>query len=346
MSDDRRSDPARDLLEPQAERDGAAQRSAEPSAALAEPHLAPVRWKKNLALFALTVVSVFLAGTLWTPITPEDDSLLSLLAAVPQAWPFAVPFLSILLAHEFGHYFAARAHRVEASLPFFIPLPLVSPLGTMGAVIAMSGKIRSRNALLDIGASGPLAGLLVAIPVLVVGLLKSEVHATSGPALQEGRSLLYLLLKRIVLGPIPEGQDVFLGPTAMAGWAGLFITAINLFPVGQLDGGHIAYALFGKRQDRYGRAVHFMMLALFLANVAYFTPRFLAEGWPSALGGAIANGLPWLTWFGLVYLMLRVGGREHPPTDPGELSPARKAIAVGSLILFVLLLMPTPLGTY
>ena len=97
---------------------------------------------------------VFVAGTLWAPITPADDSALAFVKALPQAWPFAVPFLSILLAHEFGHYFAARAHRVEASLPYFIPLPVVSPLGTMGAVISMKGRIRSRNALLDIGACG------------------------------------------------------------------------------------------------------------------------------------------------------------------------------------------------
>ncbi|MGK4006640.1 site-2 protease family protein [Sorangium sp. So ce1036] len=344
MTDDRRFT-ASSALDIEAERAPAATISAGPSAA-APPRPAPLRWKKNLALFALTVVSVFVAGTLWAPITPEDDSLLSLVKALPQAWPFAVPFLSILLAHEFGHYFAARAHGVEASLPYFIPLPVVSPLGTMGAVISMKGTIKSRNALLDIGASGPLAGLVVAIPVLLVGLARSEVHATSGPALQEGRSLLYLLLRWLAVGPIPESHDVFLGPTAMAGWAGLLITAFNLFPVGQLDGGHVAYALFGKRQDRYGRAAHLLMLALFLGNVAYFTPRFRAEGVPDALGAAIANGMPWLMWFGVVYVMLRVGGREHPPTEPGALSPARRAIAVVTLILFVLLLMPTPFGTY
>ncbi|HTN84591.1 MAG TPA: site-2 protease family protein, partial [Sorangium sp.] len=188
--------------------------------------------------------------------------------------------------------------------------------------------------------------LAVALPVLFVGLMYSEVHATSGPALQEGRSLLYLLLRRLAVGPIPENHDVFLGPTAMAGWAGLLITAFNLFPVGQLDGGHVAYALFGKRQDRYSRAAHYLMLALFLGNVAYFTRHFIADGLSEALRAAVANGMPWLTWFGVVYVMLRVGGREHPPTEPGELSPARKAIAVVTLLFFVLLLMPTPFGTY
>ncbi|WP_437969639.1 site-2 protease family protein [Sorangium sp. So ce260] len=344
MTDDRRfSSPS--TFDVEAELAPAAASSPGPSAAVAS-RPPPLRWKKNLALFCLTVVSVFVAGTLWAPITPEDDSVLSLVKALPQTWPFAVPFLSILLAHEFGHYFAARAHGVEASLPYFIPLPIVSPLGTMGAVISMKGRIKSRNALLDIGASGPLAGLVVALPVLFVGLMYSEVHATSGPALQEGRSLLYLLLRRLAVGPIPESHDVFLGPTAMAGWAGLLITAFNLFPVGQLDGGHVAYALFGKQQDRYSRAAHFLMLALFVGNVVYFTRHFIADGFSDALRAGVANGMPWLTWFGVVYLMLRVGGREHPPTEPGELSPGRRAIAVVTLLLFVLLLMPTPFGTY
>ncbi|WP_438019014.1 site-2 protease family protein [Sorangium sp. So ce315] len=344
MTDDRRfSSPTPLHLE--VELAPAATSSAGPGAGPAS-RPAPLRWKKNLALFCLTVVSVFVAGTVWASVTPQDDGVLSFVKALPHAWPFAVPFLAILLAHEFGHYFAARAHGVEASLPYFIPMPIVSPLGTMGAVISMKGTIKSRNALLDIGASGPLAGLAVALPVLFVGLMQSEVSATSGPALQEGRSLLYLLVRRLAVGTIPEGHDVFLGPTAMAGWAGLLITALNLFPVGQLDGGHVGYALFGKRQDRYGRAVHYLMLALFLGNVAYFTWHFIADGLTDALHAAVANGMPWLIWFGVVHVMLRVGGREHPPTEPGELSPARKAIAVVTLIFFVLLLMPTPFGTY
>lgn len=344
MTDDRRfSSPT--PLDLEVELAPAATSSAGPSSGPAS-RPAPLRWKKNLALFCLTVVSVFVAGTIWASVTPQGDGVLSFVKALPKAWPFAVPFLAILLAHEFGHYFAARAHGVEASLPYFIPMPIVSPLGTMGAVISMKGTIKSRNALLDIGASGPLAGLTVALPVLFVGLTQSEVNAASGAALQEGRSLLYLLVRRLAVGPIPEGHDVFLGPTAMAGWAGLLITALNLFPVGQLDGGHVAYALFGKRQDRYGRAVHYLMLALFLGNVAYFTWHFIADGLPDALRAAVANGMPWLVWFGVVHVMLRVGGREHPPTEPGELSPARKVIAVVTLIFFVLLLMPTPFGTY
>jgi membrane-associated protease RseP (regulator of RpoE activity) len=305
----------------------------------------PIRWKTNLALFAATVVSVFATGTFWW-IPPQDGSALGFVAAMPHAWPFAVPLLLILLAHEFGHYFAARAHRVPASLPYFIPLPVLSPLGTMGAVIAMDSRIKSRNALLDIGAAGPLAGLVVALPVLFFGLMHSEVHKSMGPGLQEGRSLLYLLMRRAAVGPIPEGYDVFLSPMAMAGWGGLFVTALNLWPIGQLDGGHVAYALFGKKQHAYARLAHLSLLALFVGNLVYFVPRFIDQGLWNALKGAVANGQHCLMWFGLIEVLLRVGGREHPPTDPGELSPLRRVIAVLTLILFVLLLMPTPLGTY
>jgi membrane-associated protease RseP (regulator of RpoE activity) len=257
-----------------------------------------------------------------------------------------VPLLAILLMHEFGHYFAARRHRVDASLPFFIPFPLVSPFGTMGAVISMRGRIKSRNALLDIGASGPLGGLLVALPVLALGLSQSPVEPFSSPGIQEGQSLLYMALKRVVLGPIPDGYDVMLSPVAFAGWTGLFVTALNLLPVGQLDGGHIAYALFGPRQNRYARFVHVGLLAMFALNLARFVaPVVLRRDW-DALGQAVGNSMFWLMWFGMLFLLFRISGRDHPPTEPGELTRGRRAIAIVSLVFFVLLFMPTPWAAY
>ncbi|WP_156339012.1 site-2 protease family protein [Chondromyces crocatus] len=263
-----------------------------------------------------------------------------------SGWSFAVPLLAILLVHEFGHYFAARAHGVEASLPYFIPLPVVGLLGTMGAVIAMPDRIKSRNALLDIGAAGPLAGMAVAIPVLVVGLLQSNIEPVTGPGALEGQSLLYLALKRALLGPIPPGHDVFLSPTAFAGWAGLLITMINLLPVGQLDGGHIAYALFGPRQNRLSRVVHPLLLGVVAYNLVKFLPPALSAGTREALWQAIGNSSFWLVWFLLVLMLQRLGGGDHPPTDPGELSPTRRLVAVVSLGLFVVLFMPTPWSTY
>jgi membrane-associated protease RseP (regulator of RpoE activity) len=306
----------------------------------------PFRWKLNLVLFVATVASVFLTGARYVDEGPGPAGWRDTLRSLPSGWSFAVPLLAILLTHEFGHYIAARIHKVDASLPFFIPLPRFSPFGTMGAIISMRGRIRSRDALLDIGASGPLAGLVVALPVLIVGLAHSHVGPAVLHGTQEGQSLLYIALKRIVLGPIPDGQDVFLGPMAFAGWTGLFITALNLIPIGQLDGGHIAYALFGLRQNRFARVLHASLLGMFGLNlVRFMIPIARAHAW-SQSGQAFGNALPWLVWYGLLHLIMRGGGRDHPPTEPGELSPVRKAIALFSLVLFVLLFMPTPMAQY
>jgi membrane-associated protease RseP (regulator of RpoE activity) len=306
----------------------------------------PFRWKLNLLLFLATVASVFLTGARYAGEGPEPAGWRELLRSLPSGWSYAVPLLAILLTHEFGHYIAARIHRVDASLPFFIPLPRFSPFGTMGAIISMRGRIRSRNALLDIGASGPLAGLVIALPVLIVGLAHSRIGPASLHGTQEGQSLLYIALKRLVLGPIPEGQDVFLGPMAFAGWTGLFITALNLIPIGQLDGGHIAYALFGLRQNRFARVLHASLLGMFVLNlVRFMIPVARERAWSHA-GQAFGNALPWLVWYILLKLIMRAGGQDHPPTEPGELSPVRKWVALFSLLLFVLLFMPTPMAQY
>ncbi len=292
------------------------------------------RWPWNLGLFLVTVVTVFGAGAVQVA-TPEDKLDMHLLL---KGWIFAVPLLAILLAHEFGHYIAARIHKVPASLPYFIPVPpMLSPFGTMGAVISMRGRIRSRKALVDIGAAGPLAGMVVALPVLVWGLLHSQVRPASGGGMLEGESLLYLLLKRLTLGPIPAGYDVFLHPVAFAGWAGLFVTMINMIPIGQLDGGHIAYALFGPVQNQLGRMVHWGLLGL---GALIIGARFWLGG---SWGTAIESGSFWMVWFALLLVLKRFGGRDHPPTEPGELGLVRTVVAAGSLLMFVLLFMPTPL---
>lgn len=281
-----------------------------------------VKWRLPLALFTATVVSVLFTGMRYE----GGDGW----AQIWRGWTFAVPLLAILVTHELGHYVAAVIHRVPASLPMFIPMP-VSPFGTMGAVISMPEPIRSRNALLDVGAAGPLAGMVVAVPVLILGLSQSEVRPLEGGGLLEGQSLLYLALKHWVVGPIPPGHDVFLTSTAFAGWTGLLVTMLNLLPVGQLDGGHVAYALFGERQNRIGRVIHGLLPLLFLGNLAVW------RDWQP--------GLVWVVWFVLLGLLRRAaGGVEHPPTDPDEaLSPGRRAIAVVTLVLFVFIFMPTPL---
>lgn len=313
---------------------GAPESPREPAAL---PKLTWPRVRLNVLLFVLTVLSVFDTGAL------NEGMPYRLLAG----WKFAVPLLAILLAHEFGHYFASRYHRVPASLPYFIPLPRLGFLGTMGAVISMRDTIRSRNAVLDIGASGPLAGLVVAIPVLFWGVAHSPVVPVStlgGPYLQEGQSLLYAALKWLAHGPIPPGYDVNLHPAAWAGWAGFFLTMINLLPYGQLDGGHVAYALFGERQNRFAPWFRRALLLLGALNFVKFILPVLAKPDKESVIVAALNSLFWFEWFVVLGVLARVSGRDHPPFQPGPLSGWRRAIGWLTLVVFVALFMPTPLA--
>jgi membrane-associated protease RseP (regulator of RpoE activity) len=307
---------------PHDELDGPQQGEGSPASAHAPKRLQP------LLLFIATVLSMFFAGAMYNWPAGLEQNATNIATNLYRGWTFAVPLLAILLFHEFGHYFAAKYHRVPASLPHFIPLP-ISPFGTMGALISMPERIRSRNALLDIGAAGPLAGLVVAIPVVVIGLMHSPVQVDPGGSMVEGQSLLYMGLKRLVLGPIPAGHDVFLNATAFAGWAGLLVTALNLIPIGQLDGGHIAYALFGKRQDIIATVLHALLPVAFLYNYAVF--------------GNANPGTVWLVWFVLLGAMRRASGCNHPPTQDGPLSPGRRWVAIFCLVMFALLFMPTPM---
>jgi membrane-associated protease RseP (regulator of RpoE activity) len=253
----------------------------------------PLAWRTNVWLFVATVGSVFL--TAW-------DASDGRHAALVHASQFTASLLGILLAHEFGHYIAARLHKVDASLPFFIPLPILSPFGTMGAVIRMRSVIPTRRALLDIGAAGPLAGLTLAIPLYAWGVAHSEVRdiavdaASSG--LQLGDSLLTLGLGRLFAPATPPGTELWLSPVAFAGWAGMFVTMINLLPVGQLDGGHVAFALFGPRQNRIAQWVHRSMVVFFFVSVASFVARDVRAGiglWH--LGRHVSSSVFWIVWF-------------------------------------------------
>lgn len=293
----------------------------------------------NVVFFLLTVLSTFYVGAEFWVLQRSPTTLGELL----QGWKFAVPLLTILLCHEFGHYLMARKHRVDASLPYFIPFPIL--FGTFGAVIKMRSPISTRNALMDIGATGPIAGMLVAFPVLVLGLLWSNVAPiTPGVGMQEGQSILYLLIKRIVVGPIPDGHDVWLHPVALAGWIGLFITMINLLPIGQLDGGHVAYALVGRGQDRISRFVHLGLVPLGIGLCLYNGLVALRAGATGdRLIEAFTAGANWLVWALALGVLRRLAGKNHPPTGPEPLSPGRRVVGIVCMILFVLLFMPVPL---
>ena len=294
-------------------------------------------WVVSIALMIATMWSTLYVGAAMVlGATPTPSQLW-------QGWVFAVPLMAILMAHEFGHYFAGRIHRVNISPPYFIPAPFFL-LGTMGAVISMRQTIRSRNALLDIGAAGPIAGLVVAIPVFIYGIVTSPIEPlpTEGNYLLEGRSILYWLLLSGLKGPIAEGHDIMLTPTALAGWAGLLVTMINLLPFGQLDGGHIGYALIGRRQDTVSNKVlKWLPWVALLVCIAYGVPSYLRGDPRPRLDYNATAGMQWFVWAGLLWLMTRAAGRDHPPTEDDTLSPKRRLIGWATMAMFVLLFMPT-----
>jgi len=272
---------------------------------------------------------------------------------VSRGWPFAVSMIAILGAHEFGHYLAGRRHGVHVTLPYFIPLPL-SPFGTMGAFINMKEPPKNKRHLLDIGIAGPLAGLVVAVPVLLIGLSLSDLGslplASSAEVSYslEGNSLLYLFVKWISFGrlipapvdygsispviywlryfftgqPFPfGGVDVMLHPVAWAGWAGILVTSLNLIPAGQLDGGHMVYVLLGKERAR--------------------------KLWPLVMVFLILMGMVWSGWWlwaGLIFLLGRT--YAEPLDQITQLDPPRKTLAVLAFVVFLITFTPVPLAFF
>jgi membrane-associated protease RseP (regulator of RpoE activity) len=293
---------------------GSPQHSATPSGSsaglpLPSASIRPLAWRTNALLFAATTVSMFV--TWCYPHAPSRASFF-------EAGEYTGALLAILLAHEFGHYIAARLHQVDASLPYFIPLPILSPFGTMGAVIRMRSIIPTRRALLDIGAAGPLAGLALAIPAYAWGIAHSQPVAldTVEGGMQLGNSLLLRLLDHWFAPPIPDGMDLMLSPVAYAGWTGMFVTMINLLPVGQLDGGHVAFSLFGPRQNRIAQWVHRSMLVFFFVSVASFVARDVRAGvglWH--LGRHVNDSLFWLVWFEVLAVLGSLSRSPHSASE-------------------------------
>jgi membrane-associated protease RseP (regulator of RpoE activity) len=299
----------------------------------------PRRTRINAILFIATLVSVFLAGALFLYAPTLGDAVCNGLA-------FMAALMGILVCHEAGHFLMARRNRVDASLPYFIPIPpIISMIGTMGAVIVMRGRIRSRNALMEVGAAGPLAGMAIAVPILLAGLARCPVGPIPDGGWIEGQSLLYLLAKRVVVGPIPDGFDIYVdqSPLAWAGWIGLLVTTLNLIPIGQLDGGHVFYALFGQTHARASRIFHIGLFALGLGVMAYCgleARRFGLTG--AELAFAISPGF---TWFFLGAFLFALGrfsktGLRHPPTDDDQLSPLHRVLGLACLAVLVLTFMP------
>lgn len=300
----------------------------------------------HLGLFLATCITTTWVGIISLhPQVPWTD-LGALWPLIPDGLPYSMSIMGILLTHEMGHFVLARRHGVNASLPYFLPLPF-PPVGTLGAVIRMRDKVESRSALADIGAAGPLAGLVVALPVLAYGIHTSPVQPTTPLAMLEGNSILYLALKYLIKGAILPGGgvDVFLSPMAWAGWVGLLVTMLNLMPIGQLDGGHIAQAYFGKAHNVSSVWLHRGLLLMFVIASSYSV---WEQSQANSLGMALAlgwsAGFPWFIWWGLLKLMKRAtGGQYHPPVGDAPLSPGRRIICLFMLLTFVLILVPIPL---
>jgi membrane-associated protease RseP (regulator of RpoE activity) len=261
---------------------------------------------------------------------------------------FAATLMGILLCHEFGHYFMGRRRGVDVSLPYFIPTPPGITSGTLGAVIGMRKPISDRNALFDVGAAGPLAGLIVAVPLLVIGLRMSPVRPPGPQTMIEGNSILYALLKYAVFGRwLPaDGVDVDLHPMAFAGWVGLLLTMINLMPIGQLDGGHVARAALGEAHERWSARLHVALLGVGLvAGGAMFRLAWRAgkSGTDAVVYAAQYGMLPWLVWAAMLLWMRRQAGEYHPPVGQTPLDPSRRRCALAMLVIFLLIATPVPI---
>lgn len=256
--------------------------------------------------------------------------------------------MGILLCHELGHYVVARRRGLNVSLPYFIPLPPIVSLGTLGAVIRMDKPIEDRNALFDVGAAGPIAGLVAAVPLLVIGLQLSQVGPSPPESAIEGNSILYAGLKYAVFHqwlPNDRGIDVQLHPIASAAWVGLLLTMINLMPIGQLDGGHIARAALGDRHEAWSRWLH---LALPLVGVAVAASMFVAarraeNGVSGALHYATYGAVPWLVWTALLAVLRARTGEYHPTVSDIPLDPLRRRLALAMVLVFVSIWTPVPM---
>jgi membrane-associated protease RseP (regulator of RpoE activity) len=280
------------------------------------PEPPPQRLGVHLVLFMATVATTITAGAMFAGVNP-----------IIQPWdlykgiPFSFTLLLILGSHEMGHYLVSRRHHLNVTLPYFIPAPpFPFIVGTFGAFIRIRSPIQDKRALLDVGCAGPLIGVVVSIPVILVGLQLSavEVIHEGGLKIFFGEPLLFQILSFLVFGSLPPGQDIILHPVAFAGWIGLLVTALNLIPVGQTDGGHVVYALF---PDHHKQISWVCLLLLALSGM------FLWQGW--------------LIWALLLILL----GRRHPPPvyDWVPLDRKRKILGVVTIIVFLLTFTPVPL---
>jgi membrane-associated protease RseP (regulator of RpoE activity) len=269
----------------------------------------------HLVLFLATVATTIIAGALQQGVNPLSHPL-----DLYKGIPFSFTLLLILGAHEMGHYLVSRRHHLSVTLPYFIPAPpFPFIVGTFGAFIRIRSPIQDKRALLDVGCAGPLTGVAVSIPVILVGLKLSTVKLIPGGAegLVLGEPLLFQILSWAVFGPLSPDQNIILHPMAFAGWIGLLVTALNLTPMGQLDGGHVAYALFPESHRLISLACLFLLV--------------------------VSGLLFWGGWLFWALLNLFLGLRHPPPAyDWVPLDRRRKILGIITILVLVLTFTPTP----
>jgi len=280
----------------------------------------------NISLLVATIITTILTGSILNMGYSEIQSVANILDifSINNLFSgtvfFALPLMSILFVHEMGHYFISKKHGIKTSLPFFLPVPPILPyfnIGTFGALISSRDPMPNKKALFDVGISGPLAGFIIAIPVVAIGIATSEIVPTSDFSSGEvilGSSFLFIILSNMI-HTIPEGFALNLNSTAFAGWVGLLITSINLLPAGQLDGGHIFRAVLGKKQKYAGWIAVFIMI---------FT------GW---------------TFFAIIIVLMM--GMMHPPplNDDTDIDMKRKSLFFLALAILILCFIPWPIYT-
>lgn len=290
---------------------------------------------RHVLLLALTVLTTAWAGgfhyaAFVIGFDPSAEALAGLqevpwLTFLTSGLWYSCTILTILGCHEMGHYVACRYYAVDASIPYFLPAPLPMT-GTFGAFIRIRSRIPNKVALFDIGIAGPLAGFLVAVPALVLGLTMSSVERVpeTFAGLELGEPLLFRWAARFIVGDIAEGYSVSLHPVAFASWFGLIATALNLFPIGQLDGGHITYAVLGRRSV-------WVTITMILVAV-----------------GLTIMSASWLVWTLLLLVMLFVVGPHHPPTldDHVPLDPVRLLLAAFALLMLIVCFTPVPIEPF
>jgi membrane-associated protease RseP (regulator of RpoE activity) len=273
----------------------------------------------NLVLLVLTAVSIFLTGA--SQVTPGAGGQLQAIFVTTDGLKLTAAVLAVMVAHEMGHYLMCRYYRVDATLPYLIPFPFLSFVGTLGAFIRIKRPFPHRKALFDIGIAGPLAGFAVCLPVLALGILEARwgavTHGGEGPG-YFGEPLLFQWAVMLLRGVPADGMTLYIGPLGMAAWFGLFLTALNMMPVGQLDGGHVAHALWPRQAIWISRAALGVCLVLL-----YRRPT-------------------WLLW---TFLLLVFGRRPHPPTLWEESPVGWPRLCVGLLgfAIFAVCFTPNPI---